>query len=148
MMLVHVLSEKVGATRPLPFKAAVERDGYFESELMASPNGPHHMFGDVKSFYRPDVLRHIQDLQAKNIDIPLTALVPLVKRGKAATTSAWCSRCNKVCEHPRCTLHQGSPSCMDCAHCGTKDGITGLTMPDLAAWAAMRRALKEPFTIV
>ena len=54
------------------------------------------------------------------------------------------SQCQGQCQHPRATIHQGSPPCISLSGMGHQDGDTGAVMSAVAAWFAMRLALAEP----
>jgi hypothetical protein len=143
-MICHALSQKLGVPlQPLRFRAAVEWDGYCQQELADMPSPPDHIFGDIKSFFKPGPLRRLLAMQQKGITVPLSALLPLVKSGRAVSRSAWCVTHNKICVHPRCTIHQGSPACTDMSQMGGRAGLDGSTMIDFAAWCCMRLEMED-----
>ncbi len=126
----------------------VTRWRHLHDELLELPTPPDHIFGDVKSFYVNSVLEELESLGKKGSKVSWSALRGIVHSGKAVKQSAWCFVHNKPCEHPRCNVHQASPSCVDFAWCGTRSGANGETMQDYAAWCCLRRLLREDIIII
>jgi hypothetical protein len=121
---------------------------YLHAELRESLTPPEHIFGDVKSFFVKEVLLELADLQKAGAKITFASLRGMIKSGSAVAHSAYCFVHGVVCKHPRCELHQASPACVDFSPCGRHAGSAGSTMPDFAAWCALRRLIKEDVIIV
>ena len=75
---------------------AVEWTHPCQQELSCHPHQPEHIFDDISEFFVPQINARLDALIAQNK--VQSVLVPLVMKGGATTTSAYCLRHKKTCQ--------------------------------------------------
>ena len=100
-------------------------------------------FGDLASFYAPEVMEVYAQLQRRP-HIAFEALYPLIMQGKGVKLTAWCYTCKKYCRLVSSDRHIAGTSCTAFSAQGLKRREFDKTILFFLSWVGLRRQLQEP----
>ena len=80
---------------------AIEWLGASQNELAAHPHEPDHIFADISDFWHPSVRSRLNDILDNHM--VESVLMPLIHKGKATVTRAWCVKHQRICEAGGCS---------------------------------------------
>ncbi|CAK9049373.1 Uncharacterized protein SCF082_LOCUS27458 [Durusdinium trenchii] len=124
----------------------IEWDSESQQELLLlakqDPENSPCLFGNIASFYRPEMRDLIHSLQAKP-GMSVEILAPLISEGRAITRTAWCLTHERLCSVKTARRHCAGTSCRPFSKKGMRLGLMDCETVYLLSWIAMRLELQE-----
>ena len=100
------------------------------------------IFGDVSSFWRPELQEVVEALE-KQPHFSVEVLSGLIKSRKAMRRSAWCVRHGKVCHLATARKHSAGSSCTAHSAQGLRLGLSDKNVLHLLSWIGQRLECQE-----
>ena len=146
--VADLIATKLGEDEAPPKFAhlsAVEWDSQCQSELLAGPHSPKCLFGDISEFWADGIRQWAKHVTKTPMAGLCESLKPVILKGRACRTHAWCLRHQRDCELVPANTHIAGTPCVDESVIGKRRGaLDGSSSMHFMIWAALRRALQEP----
>ena len=141
------MSRVLGREVPMPrLLHMIEYDPQNQQELLllSKQTGNHAcLFGDIASFYRPELGDVLAELKQKPM-LCVEILGPLIASGRAVKSSAFCLTHQKMCCLRTAKRHIAGTSCTPYSRRGAGLGLMDFATVHSLCWIALRLLLQEP----